>query len=1012
MRIVRFIVAVVVFFSMAGICPAQNVKVSGCVLAEGGEAIAGAVLQLKGNSTVYAMTDARGFYSMAVPPDGTLSVSCLGYKSEYVAVDGRDTVDIVLLIDTEYLDDVIVVAYGTVRKEAATGSVSTIKADGLAETPELSIDRMMSGRIAGVTVTSETGQPGANSQIRIRGTSSINAGNDPLWVVDGIPVMSGDQAYFTNTNNAVAAINPNDIESITVLKDAAAASIYGSRAANGVILVNTKSGKVGKSRFAARVKLGASALANDNNFRPMTGSELLGFYRTAAENAGEDPDNPTSPYYYPMSTLSGSLVNWLEEVTRVGMTQEYEINASAGNDKGKFYSAVSYQNTDGVVNAVNYTRLTGRVNASYKLTESLEIAARVNLAYTKNQDTEMQSLYYSNPFFAGLIIRPWTPVKDPETGEYNMDIPENSNTNPLYSALCHGDEEWEKQYRTQVNLELKWAPVKGLEIKTNNMYEGVAGEGRRYWGPNPGDTKGTLQTSNSHRLRLTTSNTVTYNASFSGHSFRALVGQEAMMQNYRYVYGYSPDVDAGIPYHSTGTAATDNITDDIQSYSLLSFFGNLDYNYGQRFFAQASLRGDGSSLFGENNKWGLFWSASASWNLTNEKWMKNSSAWLSLLKLRLSYGVNGNNNISPYRAYGVYGASAYNGGVGMTPSSPANSNLSWEKNRTWNLGLDFAMFNGRLSGQLDLYSRKTSDMLLDKQVPATSGFTSNFMNIGAMTNRGLEFMLDGDIVRNSSVVWSAGFNIAFNKGTVDSLGDDNWMPSSYDSRLRHVVGRDFYTFYLKDYAGVDPSTGNALWWHHEYGKYEDGSDNVNEIISSTLTSDFNQASYVYAGSPAARASGGFNTKLSWKGLSLGLFFEFKTGNYVYIGEMHYLNADGEQMTMNQTASALNYWKQPGDTGCSPKPVAGNSTNSCNANSTRWLQRGDYLRIKDATLSYTLPEEVTKAIRMQNIKIYVSALNPYTFHDVNFYDPERGEEGMGFGIYPQTKSFVGGIELAF
>ena len=1012
MRKIKMFFAVVALLSSAVVALAQNVHVSGTVKEATGDVVVGAAVQLQGSATTYAMTDGLGSFKITVPANGNLVVSCLGYKQAVVAVGGRSAIDIILEPDTERLEDVIVVAYGTVRKEAATGAVSTMKGEGLAETPAVSVDKMLTGKMAGVTITSETGQPGGSSQIRIRGTSSINAGNEPLWVVDGIPVMNGDQSYFTNTNNAVAAINPNDIESITVLKDAAAASIYGSRAANGVILVTTKSGKAGKAKFSARVKLGASTLANDNNFRPMTGEELLGFYRAAAVNAGQDPDNPTSPYYYPMSTLSGTLVNWLDEVTKVGMMQEYEINASAGNDKGKFYSSLSYQNTDGVVDAVSYKRLTARVNSDYKLLSNLEIGTRVNLAYTENHDTEMQALYYSNPFFAGLTIRPWTPVIDPETGEYNMNIPENSNTNPIYNALCHGEDEWEKQFRTQGSLYLQWEPVKNLVIKTNNMVETVFGEGRRYWGPDPGDTEGTLQSSTTQRVRLTTSNTVTYSNSWADHNFRALVGQEAMSQTYQYIYGYSPSVDANIPYHSTGVAADDEISDYQEKYTLLSFFGNVDYNYAQKYFAQASVREDGSSLFGSQNKWGLFWSVSGSWNATNEEWMSGTRDWLSLLKVRASYGVNGNNNISPYKAYGVYASAAYNGGTGMLPSSPANDVLSWEKNKTWNLGLDFAFFDGRISGQLDVYNRKTTDMLLSKAVPATSGFTSNFMNIGSMTNKGVEFMLEGDIIRTNDFVWTAGFNIAFNKSNVDDLGGDNWMSASYDSRLRHVVGKDFYTFYLYDYAGVDPSTGNALWWHHTYGKYEDGTDNIDDIQSSTLTSDFSQASKVYAGSPAPKATGGFNTSVSWKGLSLSAFFEFKTGNYVYIAEMRYLNADGNQMTMNQCASALNYWKQPGDTGCSPKPVAGNSSNSFNISSTRYLQKGDYLRIKDVTLSYSLPKKITDRLKMQNIKVYVSALNPYTFHDVNFYDPERGEEGMGFGIYPQTKSFVGGLEISF
>ncbi len=997
---------------LSAVAFAQNVQLPGTVQEATGDAVSGAAVQLKGSTTTYTMTDALGGYKISVPSNGTLVVSCLGYKTAEVAVNGRNVIDIVLESDTETLDDVIVVAYGTVRREAATGSVATMNNDGLSETPALSVDKMLTGKMAGVTITSETGQPGGSSQIRIRGTSSVNAGNEPLWVVDGIPVMNGDQSYFTNTNNAIGTINPNDIESITVLKDAAAASIYGSRAANGVILVTTKSGKSGKATFSARAKLGATTLANDNNFRPMTGAELLDFYRVAAVNAGSDPDNPTSPYYNPMSILTGHLDNWLESVTNIGMLQEYEINASAGNEKSKFYSSLSYQSTDGVVDAVNYTRLTGRVNADYKLLDNLEIGTRVNIAYTMNQDTEMQNLYYSNPFFAGLTIRPWTPVIDPETGEYNLNIPENSNTNPLYNALCHGEDQWEKQYRTQASMYLQWEPVKNLIFKTNNMFEGMFGEGIRYWGPDPGDTEGTLQTSNTQRIRLTTSNTATYSVDFGQNQLRALVGQEAMTYNYQYIYAYSPSVDANIPYLSTGVSASDQVSDHKQEETLLSFFGNLDYNYAQRYFLQASIREDGSSLFGAQNRWGLFWSASGSWNITNEKWMKGTSNWLSLLKMRLSYGVNGNNNIAPYKAYGVYAPSTYNGGTGMLPSSPANDVLSWEKNKTWNLGFDFAFFDGRVSGQVDLYDRKTTDMLLSKKVPQTSGFSSNFMNIGAMTNRGIEFMLEGDIFRSADFVWSAGFNIAFNKSIVDNLGDDTWMSASYDSRLRHVVGHDFYTFYLRDYAGVNPSNGEGLWWHHEYGKNEDGTDNLDDIVSSTLTSDFNKASYIYAGSPEPKATGGFNTNVAWKGFELGAFFEFKTGNMVFLAENRYLQADGNQMTMNQSNSALNYWKAPGDTGVNPKPVAGNSSNSYNISSTRYLQKGDYLRIKDVTLAYNLPEKVLKAIKMKNVKVYMSALNPYTFHDVDFYDPERGEEGMGFGIYPQTKSFVGGIEITF
>ena len=979
---------------------AQNIAVRGTVTdASTGEPMAFASIVVKGTMTG-TTTGLDGSYSLNVNPNAVLVVSSLGYKTQEIAVNSRSVINCALEPDAEYLDDVIVIGYGTTRREAKTGAVSTVKADEIVAVPASSVDKMLAGKMAGVTISSESGQPGSNSQIRIRGTSSINAGNEPLWVVDGIPVMSGDQGYFTNTNNAIAAINPNDIESLTVLKDAAAASIYGSRAANGVILVTTKSGKSGKASFSARAKFGVSKLANDNNFRMMTGEELYNFYKVAYTNAGKNIDDYLSP-----DTPNKPMTNWLEEVTRMGRLQEYEINAQAGTDRGRFYSSLSYQDNQGVSYATSYKRLTGRVNSDYKLTNTLDIGTRVNIAYTENRDTEMQSLYYSNPFFGGLIIRPWTPIIDPVTGEYNMNIPENSNTNPMYTALCHGEDQWERQFRTQASMYLQWEPISGLVFKTNNMFESTFGKGIRYWGPDPGDTEGTLQGSRTQFLQLTTSNTATWNKMFGDHSLRVMAGQEAMKRIYDRLYGYAPTVDANIPYFVTSIAKESNIEDDYNARTLMSFFGNVDYNFANKYFVAASIREDGSSLFGSQKKWGTFWSASASWNVTNEEWMKSTSDWLSLLKLRLSYGVNGNNNINPYRAYGVYSSSAYNGGNGMLPSRPANDLLSWELNKTWNLGIDFAFLNNRLSGQVDLYTRNTSDMLLNKSVPQTSGFSSNFMNIGAMNNKGIEFQLEGDIFRTNDFVWSAGFNVAYNRSKILDLGDDEWMASTYDtSRLRHVVGRNFYTFYLKDYYGVDPTNGEALFRAADPEHPDDESYYI-------LTNDYNKARYIYAGSPEPKFTGGFNTSLNWKGLELSVFCEFKTHNYVYIYEWRYLNADGNQMTMNQMERALNYWKEPGDTGVYPKPFQGNATNAYN-NSTRLMQRGDYLRIKDITLAYNLPQDLLKKINMKGAKVYFSALNPYTFHDVYWWDPERGMEGMGWGIYPHTKTFAGGIEITF
>jgi len=981
---------------------AQTVRITGTVTSsEDGMPLPGVSVVIKG-TTVGGATDVNGKYELTAPTTAqTLQVSYIGYVAQEIEIAGRAVIDVVMSPETKQIEEVVVVAYGTVKREAKTGSVSSVKGEGIAESPVTSVDKMLAGKMAGVQVTSASGQPGAESQIRVRGTSSINAGNEPLWVVDGIPVMGGNQSYFTNTGNAMSAVNPSDIESITVLKDAAAASVYGSRAANGVILVTTKSGKEGKAKFQVRSKVGFSQLANDNDFGVMNGQQLLGFQRQAAINAGYDPDSPllasgsANPYYRPRTLLAGEQTNWMDHFTRLGKMQEYEINAAGGTDKSKFYTSLSYHRNEGIYYGVDFEKITGRVNSDFKLTKTLETGTRVNLAYTKANDIPMQSLYYSNPAFAGMTILPWSKKYNAD-GTHSIAIPENSNTNPRATAAY--DDQWEKQFRLQGSFYLSYKPIEKVELKSNNAMEGTFGEGRRYWDPRAraNKTTGTLQASTLQYVQVTTSNTASYNDVFAeDHYVRALVGQEAMKRTYKSYYIYSPDVDPQIPYPTTSTAEKDEGSYSENVRTLMSYFGIFDYNFASKYYLQASVRMDGSSLFGEDKRWGTFWSVGGSWNIHKEQFMEGISL-IESLKLRASYGVNGNNNIDAYKAYGVYAASAYNGVTGMRPSRAANSKLSWEINKTWNAGIDFTLLKGRLNGSIDFYNRTTEDMLLDKQVPQTSGFSSNFMNIGSLENRGFEFQLDGEILKTNDLSWNAGLSLSFNRTELKDLGDTDVMTYSEDSRIKHAVGKRMFSYWVKDYYGVNPSNGDALW------RKSDG----------TLTNDFNSAAYIYGGSPEPDFIGGFNTSVTWKGLTLSAFLEFKYGNEVLIIENRYIQADGNQMSMNQSKAALNYWKKPGDTGVNPKPVAGQATNSYNTASTRWVEDGSYCRIKDITLSYNVPQKYASMIKVSGLKVYVSALNIYTFHDVNFWDPERGADGMGYGIYPMTKTIVGGLELSF
>ncbi len=981
---------------------AQNVQVSGTVRESSGDVVSGVAVQLKGSTTIYTMTDVLGNYRISVPSDGTLVFSCLGFKTSEIPVNGRTAIDVVLDVDSEMLEETIVVAYGTIRREANTGSVSSVKSAALASAPATSVDKMLSGKMAGVQLSSYSGQPGSTSSIRIRGTSSINAGNEPLWVVDGIPVIADDNRAMSNygvgPGSNTAFINPNDIESITVLKDAAAASVYGSRAANGVILVTTKSGKSGEAKFTARAKYGVQQLANDNNFRPMTGEELVNYWRDAVVNAGFDPDDSNGSYYVPKSLLDKGTHNWYNDLTKLGSLQEYEVNASGGNDRATYYSSLSYHKNDGVYYASNYSRFSARLNAEYKLTQKLISGAKINLAYNNSNGGVMGSSYFVNPAYSMFKLLPWTPMYN-EDGTFSQPA-ENNKLNPMANAVY--DENNDKEYRLNGTMYLEWKPIRQLSFKTTNSAEASFIDSRSYSNPKADPDGGSdLSTYRIKEIRYTTSNTATYNDKFGDHSVRVLAGQEAMINTYDYLGVTSPDIDPAIPYPTTSTSDKDAGKFQYTQYSLLSFFGVADYNYANKYYFSGSVRADGSSLFGVNNHWGLFWSVSGSWNVDRENFMRSTRDWLSQLKLRVSYGVNGNNNISTYRAYGVYGTAQYNGFTGMRPSRPDNPNLSWEKNKTWNAGVDFGFLNDRITGSVDVYNRLTTDMLLSKRVPYTTGFGSNFMNTGSLRNRGVEILLDATIIRNHDWFWSVGGNISFNRTKVLDLAGSGFLEvkdprRDSDTPVRIVEGMNLYNFYIRDYAGVNPSNGQGLFWT------EDGK----------LTSDRSKGRYYYAGSPEPKFTGGFNTNVSWKGLTLSAYFEFVYGNKVMTNNWYV--SDGEDtLSSNSQASVLNYWKKPGDTGVLPIPIAGGSNVWYAGYSTRFLEDGSYLRIKDVTLSYNLPEKALKAIRLNGAKVYLSALNLFTFHHVTAMDPELGPLGYAYGgNHTMVKSFVGGIEVSF
>ena len=506
-----------------------------------------------------------------------------------------------------------------------------------------------------------------------------------------------------------------------------------------------------------------------------------------------------------------------------------------------------------------------------------------------------------------------------------------------------------------------------------------------------------VRTYNRQYSSFTTSNTGVYEDNFNEEHFvRVLVGHEYNYTRLLADQASAQGVSEMIPYPQSASQTTYRQTYGETAEKLLSFFGVVDYNYLQKYYLQASLRGDGSSLFGANKQWGCFWSVGASWNMEKESFMQNAS-WINQLKIRYSYGVNGNNGIGAYGAYGLYatGTNPYNGLTGIGPSQLPNPDLSWETNKAHNVGIDFRFWE-RFSGSLEYYHRTTDDMLLAARVPYTTGFSSMMQNIGSIQNQGFEAQLDYAIFDRSDLQWTIGFNFSMNKSKVISLGESNRLLLSSSVPIYAVEGEQLMQFYLYDYAGVNPVNGEALWYNE----------------AGEITNSFSDARRVYKGSPEPIASGGFNTSFNWNGIDFSANFEYKIGNYLIYPDNQIVWNDGATFGGNQIAEAANYWKNIGDTGCSPKPIANNGTNSAYTISTRFLERGDYLRIKDITLGYTLPQKWTKKAAMSNVRIYVSGYNVFTFHDATAWDPERGVSGAGLGLYPTTKSFIVGLDVTF
>lgn len=976
---------------------AQERTVRGTVKGkEDGLPLPGVSVKVKGSSAG-TQTGPNGQFSLRVVGNNSILVfTYVGYATQEVPVGSRSIVNITLASDTRQLGEVIVTGYGTQSRISKTGAISQISSEDVENVPMSSVDKQLQGKIPGLQSVGASGQPGSAQDIRIRGIGSITASSAPLYVVDGIPINSGDLSRNTTTANALSGLNPNDIESITVLKDASAASIYGSRAANGVIIITTKSGKSGKTkvRFDAEYGNASRAFFNDKT-RMLTTSENFELMKETLVNGGYIDENTSeadvNDFIFTNTNLSNNTVNtdWDDLVTRTGISQQYNLSLDGGNEKTQFHLSGGYFNQEGTVITSEFKRYNAGVNLKHTINDRFSVGT--NLLFSNSaQQGPLNSGYFANPVMAALFLVPTiAPTEQPRSPFNPVELlkMDKNNTGTLKTiGSVYGE------YKILPNL--KFTSKYGVDY--NNLEEDS------YQNPFYGDGASVGGSSTRYYTRYFNwvwTNMLDYKWDINKDNnwiANVKLAYEAQKSKYYSLSAYAENLPLNTNYTVPSVGATPITANGTnEGYSFASVFSVADISYKGKYVLSGSFRRDGSSRFGSANRYGNFWSVGATWNMEQEDFIK-SLGWINQLKIRSSYGVNGNAGIGNYDWKALYGyTTTYAGTVASIPSSLGNSSLTWEKNKPFDVGVDAAFFKNRLSITTDYYSRTTSDLLLQRPLSLTTGWSSRLENVGAMRNRGFELALSGTPVVAGDFKMDLNFNISFNKNKVTELIIDKQQVSPF---IRQV-GEDVFSYYLPLYAGVDPQDGSAMW-------YTDGT-------RSETTKTYSAASYALTGKSALpKAFGSFGATFSFKGLTLDGTFYYNYGNYLYDPYYQYLNSGGYYVGVyNQRATQLRRWQKAGDITDVPKldwDVANYRRPSDNT-----LNSGDFIRLRDVTLSYSLPQGVLSKLKVGSAKVYVRGTNLCTWikDDDLPYDPEAGGVGgtTNFDInVPKTITF--GINL--
>ena len=1003
-------------FLVNAVAFSQGRVITGTVTStEDGLGVPGATVLVKG-TTIGTATDIDGKYSINIPSGSNVLVfTFVGLTSQEVNIGNRSTINVALESDVTALSEVIVTGYGTQPKREVTGAVSSVKGDAIQNLPLQSFDRALQGRAAGVQVRSSNGLPGGAVNIRIRGVGSVNAGNEPLFIVDGVQLNNQSNASFTQSN-PLAFLNPNDIESMEILKDAASAAIYGSQAANGVVIITTKKGKQGKAKFEFNAFSGETQPMKFLDI--LGGAEWYGMRRdafinsgvanpeaNALSNMGRLPSNWTTLTRPALDALGLALptYDWQREVMGAGRLQNYEMSVSGGDDKTTFFLSGSYNYQEASFRPVDFKRGTVRLALTHQATKRLSIETNINLStFQQNVPFAVEGSFLGNPAFSASAVLPHNAIYN-EDGTFNTAIAGVLGQNVV---LVNSYNSGLQRTNTVVgNLITNYKIAKNLTFRSLFGLDYRLLQGDNYRDPRTPDGAGVIGRSSVQsdwRTRFITTQTLNWNKTFNGvHNVSAIAGVEYLSETREGISG----AGIGFPtfqFRTIQSAATpESVSGFWTGYRRASAFSSVNYDFKKKYLVTLTARYDGSSRFGTENQYGLFPSVRVGWSLVEEEFLKNSST-VSEMKFRASYGLTGNDQIGNFDARGLYGGGGnYSGSAGIVPSSLANLGLSWETNNTLNLGLDFGFFENRITGSVDAFDRRTKDLLLSQPILWINGFGGISNNVGELQNRGLEFELSTVNVDKGGFRWNSSFNITKIDNQILSLYSGlKFLPANPGIAVGQPVGRSGEgAVFSQEYVGVNPATGRPMWLD----------------INGNITYLPLAADRKYQGSSLGTVFGGLNNNFSYKGFELTTFFTYEYGGVGGDGQYGFLRENGTRLTLNALREVNDRsWKTPGQITDIPRNLTtngGNEVRSVGRNSgTASLLKYDFIRLSQLTVAYSFKPSLVSRIGLTRARIYAQGVNLWTYTDYPGYDPEF--TGAGTGQIPLTKSYTLGVQIGF